>query len=197
MKKKWIYLLILAFAFLSRFYDKQVTLLITQHRTSFLDSSAAWFTNTWTIVIIFFLMATLFLWQEHKRKWITPLGVSWLISSVVVIALKITIQRVRPFESLALPLIPGVSYAFSSWNSSFPSHHASTVFSSLPILDKEFQNLKWFWIALSLLISLSRIYVGVHYLSDVAFGCLIGLLAGDGAILLEKKCFFKWKKKKA
>lgn len=196
MNKKWAYALIFVITLLSLLYDKQVSIAIAQNRLSLLNDIALWFTNLLTIIIIFLLMTTLFLWEENKRKWIIPLWASIASSAVIATILKILIQRTRPFETLIMPLVQGADYTFSLWNASFPSLHAAAVFSLVPILDKEFPKLKPFWITLALLISFSRIYLGVHYLSDVLSGCLIGLLVGQGILLLEKRYFLKWKKKK-
>ncbi len=197
MNKKWLYSIILAVTLLSFFYDKQISMAVAQNRTVLLDNLALWFTSPLTIIIIFLLMTTLFLWEEHKRKWVIPLWSSIAASTVITIFLKFFIQRTRPFETLTLPLVQGADYTFSFWNTSFPSLHTAAVFSLVPVLDKEFPKLKWFWITLALLISSSRIYLGVHYLSDVLAACLIGLLVGQGIILLEKRCSFKWKRKKS
>ncbi len=197
MNKKWVYLVLFVITLLSLFYDKHAAMTIAQNRLSILNDIALWFTNLLTIIIIFLLMTTLFLWEENKRKWIIPLWASVSVSAAVTIILKFLTQRTRPFEALALPLVQGADYTFNTmWNTSFPSLHTAAVFSLVPILDKEFPKLKWFWITLALLISSSRVYLGVHYLSDALAACLIGLLVGHGIILLEKRYFSKWKKKK-
>lgn len=198
MKKKWLYIVITALILLSFLYDKQITLLVLHNRADLIDGFMIWLTNPLTTVTIFLLMTTLFLWEEKKREWIIPLWLSIGITAIATIFIKIIVSRARPFEALMLPLIQGAKYSFAAWNTSFPSLHTAAAFSLVPILDKEFPRLKWFWIILALLISFSRLYVGVHYLSDILAGCLIGLLTGFGILHLEKKCkvFKKWKKKK-
>lgn len=199
MKKRWLYTIIFACLLISLLYDKQITLLITQNRIGLLNGFITWLTNPLTTVTVFLLMTTLFLWEERKREWIIPLWFSILATAVITVLTKVIVSRSRPFETLIFPLIKGVDYAFSAWNASFPSLHTAAAFSLVPILDKEFPKLKWFWITFALLISFSRLYIGVHYLSDVLAGCLIGLLVGYGVIHLEKKCklFKKWAKKKS
>lgn len=196
MNKNWVYLIIFATALLSLFYDKQIMLIISQSRTGLLDALALWLTRSLIIILISLLMITLFLWTGNKRKGIIPLWLSVGAAAALTSLLKIIVLRIRPFEALNLPLVQGADYAFAAWNSSFPSSHAAVVFSMVPILDEEFPKLKPFWVTLALLISLSRVYLGVHYLSDVLSGCLLGLLIGHGIILSGKRWFFKWKRKK-
>ena len=61
------------------------------------------------------------------------------------------------------------------------------VFCAIPILDKEFPKLKYFWIAFAVLVAFSRIYFGLHFLSDVIAGGLIGYLIGIFIVNLEKE----------
>lgn len=198
MNKKWLYAIISVFFLISLFYDKQIVLTIVQNRINLLDGFMVWLTNLLTIMVIFLLMTTLFLWEERKREWILPLWATVLATTVVITIIKIIMSRPRPFEVLTFPLVKGANYAFSVWNSSFPSLHTAVVFALVPILDKEFPKLKWFWIILASLIAFSRLYIGVHYLSDILFGLLVGLVVGYGIIRIETKhsLFKKWKKKK-
>lgn len=198
MKKKWLYAIISVCFLVSLLYDKQIVFLVTQNRISLINGFMTWLTNPLTAITMFLLMTTLFLWQEKKREWIIPLWLSLAITSLITLLLKIIILRPRPFEALTLPLIQGVHYASSIWDTSFPSMHTATLFALVPILDQEFPKLKWFWITLASLIALSRLYIGMHYISDILAGCLIGLSIGYGVIYLEKKykIFKKWKRKK-
>jgi len=191
--KKINYLWIgLIFLLISFFYDKQIILAITQLRLTWLNDYMIWITNRMTIIMLFIIVSTIFLWKEHKRNWILPLWASAGTAIVLTKILKIIIGRTRPFEALSLPLIEGLKYSFGAWNTSFPSMHAATVFAALPILNKEFPKLRWFWVILAIFIAFSRLYVGVHYLSDIIAGTIIGLVIGYQIIKLEKKVLKKW-----
>jgi len=76
---------------------------------------------------------------------------------------------------------------------SFPSLHAALCFTVLPTLDIEFPKHKWAWISLAALVGLSRIYLQVHYLSDVLAGCAIGYAIGVWIFHLNKKYYYKIK----
>jgi hypothetical protein len=71
---------------------------------------------------------------------------------------------------------------------SFPSGHAtliSTYWGYLSARLKKAQNAIFFLAVV--LVGLSRVYLGVHFLSDVVTGTLLGLLLGIGILQLKKK----------
>lgn len=89
--------------------------------------------------------------------------------------LKETILRLRPYDALG-----GVHQLVGSGGGSFPSNHALNNAAAATILSVFYT--KWAplcW-GIAILIGISRIYVGVHYPSDVIAGLAIGALAGFG-----------------
>ena len=96
--------------------------------------------------------------------------ICFLINNV---ALKLLVDRIRPYETIPQlsVLIPLPSDA------SFPSGHAC---SSFAVANALFRNRKgkWEWCLYILagLIAFSRIYVGVHYITDILGGIFIGLV---------------------
>ncbi len=172
-------------------YDSQIIQSIQLTHNIYLDYiflSIAFASN---IFIIFFFLTSLFLWKEHKRRWILPLWTSGIISLAMSKILKIIIKRPRPFQQESIGIFGTVLYFmkdnFYTWNFSFPSFQAMFVFSSIPILNKEFPKLKYFWFPLACLVAFSRVYFGAHYLSDIFSGAIIGYLIGLAIIKLEEK----------
>lgn len=174
--------LILAFIF-----DKSISSFIANNRNALFTDFFLGLTFVSNTIIIFFFLTSLFLWQEHKKRWILPLWITLFSSVAASFVLKTIIGRARPFEFgiSAIPL--ALESSFATWNSSFPSFQAMLAFSALPILYKEFPRFKHAWIAIASLIALSRVYLGVHFLSDVIAGALIGYFIGLIFLKLEQK----------
>ena len=185
MKRNKIIGLVFCIAFiLSLIYDKQIVLFVIKLRHPIVDDIMLWISHYATGFIVLIVMTTLFMWGERKKEWIPVLWMSVLVSMLVSTLLKSGFGRVRPF--IALNFEPLTTPNASS----FPSGHATTAFAAVPVLDREFRLFQWFWILIAGLISISRLYLGVHYLSDILFGALLGYLIGEAFIYLEEKYRF-------
>lgn len=119
---------------------------------------------------------SLFLLRKKLQKNIIPLWVSAGLSYAIIHLIKSIVLRPRPFITLGFePLMRATSY-------SFPSGHAGFVFAVIPFLPR------WqIWTIFAILVAFSRVFVGVHYPSDVIFGAIIGYSVG----LIVK---WRWKK---
>jgi len=190
-KKWWILGIVLLSIILSIYFDNIIVESFSKIRNVLLDEGFLGITFVSSEIVIFFFLTSLFLWKEHKRRWILPLWLTLLVSALVSFLLKIVIKRPRPFQQ-GLVSIPDAlaSTSYAIWNFSFPSFQTMLVFCVIPILSKEFPKIKWAWILFASLVGISRLYFGVHYLSDVIVGGLIGYFIGVLIIKLEKKYKF-------
>jgi undecaprenyl-diphosphatase len=197
MNKRGIIMMIavLSAVFLvSLYFDSDIIQSVSLIRNPFLDDVFLGVVFVSSEIIIFFVLTSLFLWQEKKRKWIFPLWVSLGISSIVSFLLKIGIQRARPFQQGIVSALPSlIDPNFITWNFSFPSFQAMLVFCAVPILTKEFPKLKYFWILFAGLAAFSRVYFGLHFFSDVFAGAVIGYFIGFFIVDFENKKR-KWSK---
>jgi undecaprenyl-diphosphatase len=94
--------------------------------------------------------------------------------------LKRTIGRARPF--VRCPDIRACARALDKF--SFPSGHTLHAFTFLLICTWHFPEAAFALLPMVVLISVSRVALGLHYPSDVAAGAGIGLLVGTGVLLL-------------
>lgn len=65
---------------------------------------------------------------------------------------------------------------------SFPSGHTMTAFSVALVVSYFYPSLEWLLVFLALSIAISRIVLGMHFLSDVLAGIVLGVALGCAAI---------------
>jgi len=105
-----------------------------------------------------------------------------LFSSAIVGVMKATVGSVRPsaekFRVLATDFYS---------NYSFPSGHSSLIAATYAFYSEKLKpNLKIIFILLVFLVAYSRMYLGVHFPSDVIVGLMLGYLIGKGNLWLIK-----------
>ena len=116
---------------------------------------------------------------DMKKKAIY-IGETFIVNVVLTTALKYSFKRERPFikDPSIIPLDKAGSY-------SFPSGHTSEAFATATALSMSYS--KWYVIAPAYLwaasVGYSRMYLGVHYPSDVVAGAIVGV----GSAFLTKK----------
>ena len=196
MKKRGMIItgIVLLLALISFYFDSKIIEHISLLRNDYLNDFFLGITFVSSEIIIFFFLTSLFLWKEHKRKWILPLWATLGLSAIVSFFLKIMVQRPRPFQlgiTSILPILEKSSHVI--WNFSFPSFQAMLAFCAIPIISKEFPRLKNIWIVFALIVAFSRVYFGLHFMSDVIIGGVIGYMIGMFVVNTERKNKF-WEK---
>lgn len=102
----------------------------------------------------------------------------FLLGVIFIILLKNILQRERPFNIISEVNNLDNKY-FDKY--SFPSGHSFTAFFFAFILTCKMPNiyLKNSIIILAFTIALSRVYLGVHYLSDITFSMILAKILAD------------------
>lgn len=134
--------------------------------------------------IIWIVPWTYFMVKGDKRD--RKIGMLLLILVVLTDALcshalKPLIGRERPFTALPnIRLLMETTQTVSRY--SFPSNHAANAFAVATFLTLVYRKrgVALFFFAAALLVAYSRVYVGVHYPSDVLGGALIGCALAAG-----------------
>ncbi len=166
--------------------DAATLLFIQDHlRCGFLDvfMKVASFLGTAGILWIV-LAAALLLIKRTRREGLDLalcMALPWLLTEYV---LKNLIARPRPYltvEGLVSLIAPLISY-------SFPSGHACSSFAAATALALAFRGRGGGWAFIpAVLIAVSRVYLGVHYPSDVLAGAAIGALGAWGVFVLSRR----------
>lgn len=130
----------------------------------------------------FWLLGLFLVWLFDHGAWhdrAAFLAVGLFVMAAVVILLKFIIRRPRPMGEW------GQIYRITDPHS-FPSGHAARS-AALVVMGVAVEP-AWFGAALALWapwVGLSRVALGVHYLSDVVVGWAVGALMGGIALLLK------------
>lgn len=124
---------------------------------------------------IWLLLILIMAFQARRRK-SAMLSVVAIALEILIVSLimKPLVMRGRPFLLSEINLlIPAPS------GHSFPSGHSASSFAIAFLLFREDITLKWPVIITAGLMAFSRLYVYVHFPSDVLIGSLIGIAIGE------------------
>ena len=104
--------------------------------------------------------------------------------------IKKSVLRPRPWAALNPDLVNHLVSQKGKYFS-FPSNHAANMSGLAMVFSAIYHSYKYlFWLIAGVII-FSRVYIGVHYPSDIISGCILGSLYG----LLVIKCWDYYKKK--
>lgn len=146
----------------------------------FMDWLMLFLTNQWA-TLPFLLPAVVWLaWRRPQtRFWLALLPLVVLLTDQISAQLlKDAIARVRPCAALdAVRMIDGCRGSFS-----FPGSHATNTFGVAVLMTAACPRGWPFWFGLAAIVSFTRIYLGLHYPSDVIGGALLG--AGIGWLVV-------------
>ncbi|MBI4452141.1 phosphatase PAP2 family protein [Candidatus Woesearchaeota archaeon] len=165
--KIFLYLIFIALFLLSFFLDKKIKNFLGLARNPILDFAFGILTN-FGIVVAIMLIIPLLMLKDNKK--IYTLLLAFFLAVFISVVLKWMFVRQRPAEFIH-PFIKILSY-------SFPSMHSVVVFSLLPVLASFLPKQKNFWALFAFIVPFTRLYFGLHYLSDVVFGAVLGYSVG-------------------
>jgi undecaprenyl-diphosphatase len=131
--------------------------------------------KNWYLLYIFLWFLILFKGGKYRVGlaigMILLVAISDQLSSTL---LKHLFERPRPCKVLEnVHLLVGCTDSYS-----FPSSHAVNNFAAAMFFTYFYKHLKWILFSVASIMALSRIFVGVHYPSDVIGGALIGIAIG-------------------
>jgi undecaprenyl-diphosphatase len=166
--------------------DRHVLTWIVDHRLGVLSPLLIGVTYLATGGTVWVVFAVLIAWRT--RRAILPVGI---LAAVCVwgadgISHLLKTATDRPHLYVAMPHLHTLISRPTS--DSFPSSHATTAFAGAVVLSFLLPRLWPLFVAAATLVAFSRLYVGVHYPTDVVAGAAIG--AGFAVITLVTKTRF-------
>lgn len=167
--------------------DERLFLAINRYCDTGLNYAFGWTTH---LIAAYFLLPLTYLYMRIWEK--KDLGRKFAIAAASTLAggaaaqlLKVLVDRDRPltffYDRLAAGTVEVKSLFGIYLYDSFPSAHTAFAFGAAAGLSRLYSRYTLAFIAGAFLLSMTRIFVGAHFPSDVIGGAVLGWLAGQGA----------------
>lgn len=164
--------------------DFNILIFIQKYFTnSILDKFFIAISTLGNIGFIWILIGVILLINKKYRTIGIVLLLALLIEVTIVDGIvKNLVQRNRPFlEFTEMKLLIEMPVSYS-----FPSGHTASSFAAATVLGKYFRKYRYVAYGAAIFMGFSRLYLFVHYPSDVLIGAIIGVMCGIAAIKLMK-----------
>lgn len=146
-------------------------------RSRFLDAAGIFFAK---YVVLFLALFLVFKWfqqrgeADYRGMLLLSIG-TFLLAEALAKALGMLYSHPQPFA-----VLPAVRQLIAKEvGNSFPSDHTVLVFSFMTLLFIHTKTKsRYLYLLVALLVGLARIFVGVHYPSDVLAGALLSVFVG-------------------
>jgi undecaprenyl-diphosphatase len=178
--------------------DRYLLLKINSMHTPLMDSFMWFMSESWPTILIVAAVA-----YSFHRKFSAKRAVEFLVGCAIVFActdlssnaIKHGVKRYRPTHNTEIKAqvhvvndYHGGKYSFFSGHSANTFGVVAFIFLSINWLRPRFKALLFFY---PLLVGYSRMYLGVHYPSDIFVGMIDGLLFAWLIYFITSKYFFK------
>lgn len=181
--------------------DKELLLFLNSFHVSWLDPVMYWITKTFFWLPLYLFLLYLVIINFKKDTWIILIGIVitiLLTDQITSGFMKPFFERLRPSREPSLQGLVHLVNGYTGGKYGFASSHAANTFATALffwLLFKE--RYRWMWILFvwAVVMTYTRIYLGVHYPGDILVGMLIGLGAAWIGFTAQKLLWNKIKLK--
>lgn len=162
--------------------DQDLLLFLNSHHCTFGDHFFWYATNMLYWIPLYALFIYMLYRQYGKQIWLPLLfvAITVLLTDQTSNFIKHSVERLRPTHNPQLAQLVQIVNDYRGGQYSFPSGHATNTFGVAVFLFRAIQKRRW-WLTLAIfgwctIMTYSRIYLGVHFPSDILCGAILGTL---------------------
>lgn len=179
-------------------YEKDLLLFINHAHTPFLDHSMWMYSNMWIWMPLVVLLLFNLIYKKDWRQFLTAM---LCIALMFLLCDQFSSHLIKPIIARPRPThYPGVMeqvrvlYNYAGGEYGFMSGHATNSFGFVMFTSLLFRNRYYSLVTAfgALLVCYSRVYLGVHFVSDIVAGALFGMLIGFLVYRLYAWLISKW-----
>jgi len=178
--------------------DKKILLFLNSFHTQWLDPVMLLITKTVFWLPLYLFLLYLLVKNFKKDSWIVLIGIAiaiLLADQITSSFMKPFFERLRPSREPSLQGLVHLVNEYTGGKYGFASSHAANTFATALFFWLIFKDrYRWMWILFvwAVVMTYTRIYLGVHYPGDIIIGMLIGLGAAWTGYKIQ---LWIWKKK--
>ena len=163
--------------------DKKALLYFNSMHSPAWDNIMFWISGDKSWIPLYFFLLLYLIYKERPYRFIFTIlfvALAVLLCDKTSVLLKNLVERPRPTHDLEIANLVHIVNNYRGGTYGFVSSHAANVFGVATFLSNQFKHFRWslFLLLWAVVVSYSRIYLGVHYPLDIICGAILGTLIG-------------------
>jgi undecaprenyl-diphosphatase len=165
--------------------DTELFLFLNSIHTPFFDVVMVWISGKLSWLPLYVLFLYLIIKQYGKGTWLILLFTGVLITLSDQISLNVfknNFMRFRPSHNLDIKDVIHIINNYRGGTYGFISSHSANMFALATylffIFKNNIKNIGYYLFPWAAIIAYSRIYLGVHYPTDITIGAIVGIVIG-------------------